>query len=75
MSADPWEKDLMKKNTIFTMKHPPTQMIWRATSANAMGGTYFLKPGTTMNGAKYAELLKDKVTDTYGDPSITHFYV
>ena len=43
------------------MKHPPTEMIFGATSANSTGGIYFLKPGTTMNGAKYAELLKDKL--------------
>ena len=30
-------------------------------SANGMAGIYFLKPGTTMSGAKYAELLKDKL--------------
>ena len=30
-------------------------------SANGMAGIYFLKPGTTMNGAKYVELLKDKL--------------
>ena len=36
-------------------------MIWGAMSANSMAGIYFLKPGTTMNGAKYAELLKDKL--------------
>ena len=50
-----------EKNTIFTMKHPPTQMIWGAMSANGMVGVYFLKPGAPMNGAKYAELLKDKL--------------
>ena len=44
------------------MKHPPTQMIWDAMSANGMAGIYFLKPGTTMNGAKYAELLKNKLS-------------
>ena len=30
-------------------------------SANGTAGIYFLKPGTTMNGAQYAELLKDKL--------------
>ena len=30
-------------------------------SANGEGGIYFLKPSTTMDGAKYAELLKDKL--------------
>ena len=31
-------------------------------SANGMAGIYFLKPGTTMNGAKHAKLLKDELT-------------
>ena len=30
-------------------------------SANGATGIYFVKPGTTMNDAKYAELLKDKL--------------
>ena len=30
-------------------------------SASGTAGIYFLKPGTTMNGAKYAELLKNKL--------------
>ena len=30
-------------------------------SANGTAGIYFLKPGTTMNGAKHAELLKNKL--------------
>ena len=30
-------------------------------SANRTAGIYFLKPGTTMNDAKHAELLKDKL--------------
>ena len=43
------------------MKHSPTQMIWGAMSANGTVGIYFLRAGTTMNGAKYAELLKHKL--------------
>ena len=50
-----------EKYTIFTMKHPQTQMIWGTMSANDMAGIYFLKPGTTINGAKYAKLLRDKL--------------
>ena len=30
-------------------------------SPNGMAGIYFLKPAITTNGAKYAELLKDKI--------------
>ena len=58
--CQPMGKRFNEKYTIFTMKHPPTQMIWGAMSANGTAGIYFLKPGTIMNGAKYAELLKDK---------------
>ena len=36
-------------------------MICGAMSANGTAGIYFLKPGTTMDGAKYAELLRDKL--------------
>ena len=32
-----------------------------ATNANGTAGIYFLKPNTTRNGAKYAELLRDKL--------------
>ena len=30
-------------------------------SANGTAGIYFLKPGTTINGAKYVKLLRDKL--------------
>ena len=36
-------------------------MILGAMSANGTAGIYFLKPGTTMNRAKYAELFTDKL--------------
>ena len=36
-------------------------MIWGAMSANGTAGIYFLKPGTTMNGAKCAESIRDKL--------------
>ena len=36
-------------------------MILVVMSANGTAGIYFLKPGTTMNGAKYAELLRGKL--------------
>ena len=57
----PVGKRFNEKYTISTTKHPPSQMIWGAMSANGTAGLYFLKPGTTMNGVKYAELLKDKL--------------
>ena len=43
------------------MKHPPSRMIWGAMSKNGTAGLYFLAPGTTMNGPKYIELLKNKL--------------
>ena len=49
------------KYTVATMKHPPSQMIWGAMSAKGTAGLYFLTPGTTINGAKYLDLLKDKL--------------
>ena len=53
------EERFNKKYTISTVKHPPsTQMIWGAMSANYTAGIYFLMPGTTINDAKYVELLK-----------------
>ena len=36
-------------------------MIWGAISKNGTAGLYFLAPGTTMNGPKYVELLKNKL--------------
>ena len=36
-------------------------MIWDTMSANGKAGIYFLKPNTTMDGAKYAKLLKDQL--------------
>ena len=50
-----------------TMKHSPSVMVGRGKggggviSANSTGGLHFLQPGTTMNGAKCLDLLKDKL--------------
>ena len=57
----PVGKRFHPKYTIPTMKHPPSQMIWGAMSKNGTAGLYFLTPGTTMNGSKYVELLKNKL--------------
>ena len=57
----PVGKRFHPKYTIPTMKHPPSQMIWGAMSKNGTAGSYFLTPGTTMNGSKYVELLKNKL--------------
>ena len=36
-------------------------MVWGAMSARGTSGICFLQPGTTINGAKYLDLLKDKL--------------
>ena len=46
---------------IQTMKHLPSIMVWETMSAHGKAGLYFLQPGTTMNDAKYLDLLKDKL--------------
>ena len=43
------------------MKHPSSQMIWGAMSKNGTAGLCFLATGTTINGPKYVELLKNKL--------------
>ena len=50
-----------EKNTRQTMKHPPSVMIWGAISTKGTAGLFFLKPGTTMNGQKYQDLMKEKL--------------
>ena len=36
-------------------------MIWGGMPINGMAELFFLPPGTTMNGQKYVDLLKDKL--------------
>ena len=43
------------------MKHPPSVMILGAMSVTGRAGLFFLPNGTTMNGQKYIDLLKDKL--------------
>ena len=47
--------------TIQTMKHPPSIMVWGVMFAHGTAGLYFLQSGTIINGAKYLDLLKDKL--------------
>ena len=47
--------------TIQTMKHPPSVMIWGGMSLNGTAGLFFLPTGTTMNGQRYLDLLKNKL--------------
>ena len=44
-----------------TMEHPPSRMIWAATSCRGPAGLYFIPPSTTMNGPRYVEFLKQKL--------------
>ena len=36
-------------------------MVWGAMSAHDATGLHFFQPGTTINGAKYLDQLKDKL--------------
>ena len=47
--------------TVATMKHPPSVMIWGAMPSNGTAGLFFLPKGTTMNGARYLEMLQEKL--------------
>ena len=42
-------------------KHPLQIMIWGAISAKGRAGLHFLPSGTTMNGARYLDVLKEKL--------------
>ena len=43
------------------MKHPPSVLILGGMSINGTAGLFFLSPGTTINGQKYLDLLKNKL--------------
>ena len=43
------------------MKHPPSVMIWGATSAKGTAVIFFSPTGTTMKGQKYVDLLKGEL--------------
>ena len=43
------------------MKHPPSVMIWGGMSVNGTAGLFFLPSGMTMNGARYVDLLREKL--------------
>ena len=57
----PVGKRFNEKYSQQTMKHSPKIMIWGAISVKGTAGLFFLTPGTTMNGGKYLELLKNKL--------------
>ena len=47
-----------EKFTTATMKHPPTQTIWRAMSCFSYSGLHFILP-SHMYGHRYVELLNE----------------
>ena len=57
----PSGKRFSERYTIQIMKQPPSVMIWGGMSINETAGLFFLPPGTTMNGQKYLDLLKNKL--------------
>ena len=57
----PTGKRFDQRYTTQTMKHLPSVMIWGGMSVNGTSGLFLLPPGTTMNGQKYVDLLKDKL--------------
>jgi len=57
----PVGKRFDEKYAVATMKHPPNQMIWGGMSCFGAAGLYFIPPNTTLNGLRYAQLLKEKL--------------
>ena len=56
----PTGKRFDERYTTQTMKHPPSVMICGGMFVNGTAGLFFLPQGTTINGRKYVDLLKDK---------------
>jgi transposase len=44
-----------------TVKNAPKVMVWGAISAKGRSGLWFMPEGTTMNGAVYLDVLKEKL--------------
>jgi len=45
-----------------TVKQAPTVMVWASFSGRGRGGIWFMPKNTTINGAVYLDILKDKLT-------------
>lgn len=56
-----------------TVKNPPKVMVWGAISASGRCGLWFMPPKTTINGAVYLEILKEKLELYMGIQKLTHF--
>ncbi len=59
--------------TVPTTKSCASVMVWGCFVASGRGGLHFLPKGTTMNGANYCELLKDKLEIWMGCRQCDHF--
>ena len=57
----PVGKRYEERYTSQAMKHPPSVMIWGGMSVNGTAGLFFLAPGMTMNGTRYADLLREEL--------------
>ncbi len=55
------------------VKHPPKVMVWGCFSWRGRGGLEFLKPGEMMNGARYKQVLEDKLDFFMNQHGTTHF--
>ena len=62
-----------EKFVTHTVKNAPKVMIWGAISGSGRCGLWFMPPGTTINGAVYLEILKEKVPPFIAIYGCTHF--
>ncbi len=56
-----------------TVKHPPKLMAWGSFSWRGRGALEFLKRGEMMNGARYRQILEDKLDLFMHKHGCTHF--
>jgi hypothetical protein len=62
------------KNTVKTMKHPDSVMVWGCFSSFVgRGGLYFLPKNTTMNGERYQTVLDDHLLQFMEIHDCMHF--
>jgi hypothetical protein len=61
------------KYTRKLVKHLPKIMAWACFSWRGRGGLGFLKPGETMNGVRYRQVLEDKLELFMAQHNSTHF--
>ncbi len=56
------------------VKHPSKVMVWGCFSWKGRGGLAFLKPGEMMRGARYRQVLEDKLDFFMNWHGTTHFF-